>query len=411
MNLRAYAGCFTAAAVGVFLGASAALAQGTVTIGAVGPFSGPSATSGLAMKKSWDYVTGKVNAAGGIEIDGKKKQIKIIFEDDQSKPEVGVSAAQKLLTRDGVDILLAGLFNSSVTLAIMELVPDYDDKIFYSGQSVSSAIAGRIRAEPAKFKHFWKFGYNSDALGSTVVGTITDLARDGKIPAKAKTIAFVVEDTDYSRSNIEVMKPDFAADGWKIVATEAVPLGYADFYPQISKLKQLNPDVIISIFTAANSGAALVRQLAEQKMATTHMAVYYPGLKEFREAVGPLANGLLYTPLLVDAEGSAAHRAFAAEMVANGMAASLDYGLGICNAQVLMDALARAKSVNADKLSAALEKTDYNCAIGRWVFDPKSHSPRVGKDYFVLPAAQIQDGVPRIVWPADRAAVPFKPRG
>ena len=138
------------------------------------------------------------------------------------------------------------------------------------------------------------------------------------------------------------------------------------------------------------------------------MAVFYPSLKEFRDAVGTLANGLLYTPLLLDSDGNAEHKAFAVEMEANGKAASLDYGLGICNAQVLVDAIRRAESANADKISAALLKTDFRCAVGRWVFDPISHSPRVGKDYFILPAAQIQSDKPRIVWPIAPGVAEFK---
>jgi ABC-type branched-subunit amino acid transport system substrate-binding protein len=396
------------AAVGLALGSLAAQAQGVVTIGAIGPFTGPAANSGLAMKKSWEYVIGKANQTGGIEVDGSKKKLSLIFEDDQSKPEVGVSAAQKLLTRDNVDIVLAGLFNSSVTLAIMELAPDYTDKLFYSGQSVSSAISDRIKAQPAKYKNFWKFGYNSSALGSTVVGTIADLAKSGAIPATTKTIAFVVEDTDFSKSNIESMKAGLDEGGWKVIANEAVPLGYADFYPQITKLRQLNPDVIVSIFTAANSGAALVRQLSEQKLAATHVGVFYPALKEFRDSVGALENGLLYTPLLVDKNGSPEHKAFAAEMEAHGMSASLDYGLGICNAEVLVDAIRRAKSADADKISAALAKTDFRCAVGRWVFDTASHSPKLGKEYFVVPAAQFQSGEAKIVWPMAPGIASYK---
>ncbi|MDD3445379.1 MAG: ABC transporter substrate-binding protein [Zavarzinia sp.] len=386
------------------------MAADSITIGGIGPLTGPSANSGLAMKRSWEYVVGKVNAEGGLMIDGEKKTIELIFEDDQSKPEVGLSAAQKLLTRDNVDVLLAGLFNSSVTLAIMELAPEYEDKVFYSGQSVSTAIANRIQNEPEEFRHFWKFGYNSNALGTTVVGTLVDLAAAGSIPADKKTVAFVVEDTDYSKSNIIAMEPGLVADGWSIVATETVPIGYADFYPQISKLKELKPDVIVSIFTAANSGVALVRQMDEQQVGGAHMAVYYPSLMEFRDGAGALAEGVLYTPLLIDAEGKPEHKAFAAEMEANGMSASLDYGLGVCNAQVMMDALTRAASVDADKLSAALAATDFQCAVGRWVFDPVNHSPRIGKDYFILPAAQIQGGIARIVWPPAPGVASYQAR-
>ena len=55
--------------------------------------------------------------------------------------------------------------------------------------------------------------------------------------AGGKKIAFIVEDTDYGKSNVEYTLPLFKNDGWTVAANETVPLGYADFYPQLSKLR------------------------------------------------------------------------------------------------------------------------------------------------------------------------------
>src|SRR5690606_30571814 len=71
-----------------------------ITIGVIGPLSGPAANSGISMRQAYEVVAEQVNKAGGIEIGGAKSKIKLIFEDSASRPEVGVSAAQKLLTRD-----------------------------------------------------------------------------------------------------------------------------------------------------------------------------------------------------------------------------------------------------------------------------------------------------------------------
>src|SRR5690606_34475241 len=79
---------------------------GELVIGVVGPLSGPAANSGISMRQAYEVAAAEANKAGGIEVDGEKKTIKLIFEDSASRPEVGVSAAQKLLTRDNVDILV-----------------------------------------------------------------------------------------------------------------------------------------------------------------------------------------------------------------------------------------------------------------------------------------------------------------
>ena len=82
---------------------------------------GGSAESGMAVREGFEMRINEVNEAGGIMVDGKKKLIKILFEDAQSKPEVGVSVSQKLITADKVDVLISDAFNSSVTLATMDL--------------------------------------------------------------------------------------------------------------------------------------------------------------------------------------------------------------------------------------------------------------------------------------------------
>lgn len=89
----------------------------------------------------------------GVNVDGEKKTVKLIFEDSASRPEVGVSAAQKLLSRDKVDILVGDTIASSVTLAIMEVVPSFG-KFAMSGQPVSIEVAKKIQSDPKRFANF-----------------------------------------------------------------------------------------------------------------------------------------------------------------------------------------------------------------------------------------------------------------
>ena len=114
-----------ACAISLGLTLGPAHAQEAVKVGVIGPFTGPSASSGIAMRKSFELAQEEFNSQGGALIDGRRKTIQFLFQDTQSKPEVGVSAAQKLLTRDNVEVMLAELLNSSVALAVMELAPSH----------------------------------------------------------------------------------------------------------------------------------------------------------------------------------------------------------------------------------------------------------------------------------------------
>jgi ABC-type branched-subunit amino acid transport system substrate-binding protein len=388
----------------------AAFAQ-TIRIGAVGPLTGPAANLGISMKQALEVVAADVNNSGGIVIDGKKRQVEFIFEDSQSRPEVGVSAAQKLLTRDKVDMIFHSLIHSSVALAAMELAPSYPELLFMSGQNVSIEIARKIKENPKKYANVWKMGFNSDAYAYTVFGTIDELIRDGKISAKNKTLAFISEDTDYSKSNVNFTIPLFEKIGWKVLANEYVPLGHADFYPQLAKLRANEPDVIVSIFTSANSGIALVKQLKEQGIKSVHMAIPYPNYAEFMDVVkqSDFAEGMLSTPLMFDPVNNDDHKAFVDRMSKLiNVKITQDHALGVCHAQVLMSNLKRAGSLDIQALTEAFKTTDVKCLLGRWVFDQESHSPIVGADYLAVPTSQIQNGVHYAIWPKSIATSEYK---
>ncbi|MDF2234753.1 ABC transporter substrate-binding protein [Albimonas sp. CAU 1670] len=388
-------------ATGMALGAPA-LAD-DLKIGVIGPLSGPAAVSGLSMQQAYQARVDKLNAEGGVTLDGEPAQIELIFEDSASRPEQGVSAAQKLLTRDDVDILIGDSIASSVTLAVMEVSASYG-KFTMSGQPVSIEISKKVAAQPDRFANFWKTGFNSDNYGATLWETVQMMIADGTIEAGDKKVAFIVEDTDYGKSNMEYAAPLFDEGGWTVASSETVSLGYADFYPQISKLRGDAPDVLISVFTSVNSGVALVKQLAEQGVETPHLAIYYPIRSEFLEGAGEQANGLLWSPLLFDAVNNPRHAEFSTMYEAlAGNPANGDHALGWCQMDLLLGNLAKAGTAEPAALSAAFKDTDYSCVVGRYVFDPETHSPLGGADYLPAPTAQIQDGVSYAVWPKNQA--------
>src|SRR3954471_20280294 len=91
-----------------------------VKIGIVGPLTGPAANSGVSLQQGMQLAAKEHNAAGG------KHQVELLFEDSQSRPEIGVAAGQKLITRDGVKLLIGEAFHSHVTMAMMELASQFN---------------------------------------------------------------------------------------------------------------------------------------------------------------------------------------------------------------------------------------------------------------------------------------------
>src|SRR5215468_10517134 len=100
---RALLACFATLALAT---APAVAQQKTIKIGFISTFSGPPAAIGL------DHVGRKL---GGLPVE-------VIYEDDQTKPDVGVQKTQKLIDSDKVDFLVGYIWSNVVVASLKPIV-------------------------------------------------------------------------------------------------------------------------------------------------------------------------------------------------------------------------------------------------------------------------------------------------
>lgn len=382
----------------------------TIRIGMTAPLSGPAAESGIALRQGGELAVEEINAAGGVDVGGKKYKIGLFVEDTESKPEVGVSAAERLITKEKVHYLIGDAILSSVTMAIMELAPKYKIPIV-SGESVSEAIVDKVKADPEKYHYYWKMNFGSTTYANTVFNTVKWLLDKGEFEPHTKKVFFIVEDTDYGRSNAGAAATLFEDIGWSTIAIETVPMGHTEFYPQLNKLREAEADVLISIFTPLSSGVALVKQFRELAVEALHIAIYYPTRPEFIQQVGEAAEGLLWSPLIFDPEHIDAHKAFAEKIQAKfNVEATLDHAYGCDFIYNAGDSISRAGSLKPENIIEAVTALDRQGIIGRYVFDQSNHQAKSGPEFIPVPTAQIQGGRNLIVWPEQFASAEYQPQ-
>jgi branched-chain amino acid transport system substrate-binding protein len=85
-------------------------AADTIKVGIVLPITGPQAKFGEIERLSFEMAVEEINAKGGVQ----GKMIELLIEDDTGKPDVGRSAAEKLISQNKV-VMLGGGYSSSVT--------------------------------------------------------------------------------------------------------------------------------------------------------------------------------------------------------------------------------------------------------------------------------------------------------
>jgi branched-chain amino acid transport system substrate-binding protein len=388
----------------------AASAPKAVKIGVTAPLTGPAAEAGVAMKQGFILAMEEWNAKGGVMLKdfNQKVPVEVIIEDCQSKPEVGVTVAEKLFTRDKVDVLLGDAFHSSVTMAIMELAPKYGKPIM-SVEPVSEEIAKKVASNPKRYWNFWKGDWGSTGYADSVFSTYRFLEQKGLFKSKTNKIAFIVEDTDYGRSNAEKTKELFAGMGIQSVAMETVALGNTDFYPQLGKLKNLGPDMLMTVFVSLSSGVALTKQFQEVGLKAYHHAIYYPLRPEFIPQAGKSADHLVWSTLLVDPENNSKHKEFGERIKKRwNVVVNSDHASAYDGLYNVLDSVQRAGSLDAKKIVEALSKLDLKGIMGRYVFEQSNHQIKHGEEFVPVPASQIIEGKHRVIWPASLAAGTFQ---
>jgi len=376
--------------------------DGVFKLGAVGPLTGASAETGVAGKQGQELAVAEWNAKGGLEIDGKHYKIELIYEDSAGAPETAVAAAEKLLGIDKVDAIFAETFLSSCIIACMELAPKYPDVLFSTIEGVSTVIPEKILAEPEKYANFFKPCWNSDTYGGLVADSVFALAAEGAIPAENKTVAFVVEDTDNGRSNADAAAALMEAEGWTVVAYEANPQGATDFYSQINKLMQLDPDVVVTNFVPQASGVAWVKQVAELGAEWSDVAIVYPTKPNFYEDSGNACADLFWVPVEYDPTSEAVKEFEGKMQDMFGVSLTKCQTSGYATTNLMFEAIEKAGTWKATEgLIEAYEEIVYEDPIlGTFKFE-ENHTVKGGTGGLNMATAQIQPDAQtyKIVYP------------
>jgi branched-chain amino acid transport system substrate-binding protein len=388
----------------------AAKAPKEIKVGIVAPLSGPAAWAGLSIKEGSNMAMEEVNAQGGVYLEeyGKKIPVKIVYGDCQSKPAIGVTVAEKLVTRDKVNFLVGSAFHSSVTIAVMEMAPKYNIPI-RSFMPVSKAISDKIKSNPKRYWNFWKGDFTSSAYGKTIYETYKYLDKEGLYKPKAKKVAFVIEETDFGRSNADVSWELMEQDGWEKVAYEVVPVGHNDFYPQLTKLKSLKPDVVVTCFTALNSGVSFVKQFRESGLASSHMSIFYPLYPQLVKQAGEAADYMIWTPLLLNPHKIEFQAKFQERFKKRyDKDINNQNGAGYDGMLAIIKAFEGAGSLDSKKVVDAMSKEDFQGVLGWYQFDVERHELKDGLDFIPIPTAQIINGKNTIVWPPKMADAQYQ---
>ncbi|RPJ01525.1 MAG: ABC transporter substrate-binding protein [Deltaproteobacteria bacterium] len=371
-------------------------AQEAIPIGILGPFTGSLAFNAEEMKKGMLLAVDEVNAKGGIF--GKK--IELIFGDTEAKPDKGVAAVKKLLTRDKV-LVVGGGYASSVNIATSEVCQNEK-----TPNVVAIAISPTITARG--FDYVFRTSPNSPQFLEGMNEWLEKVK-------KPKTVAFLMENTDYGRDGEKIWSAASKKIGARELAHLYFEIGDTDFTTQISKLKELKPDVTFNI--ASTTEAALIqKQAKELNFVTQWIGVGGQFTEAYFKMCGTIcqyAMGSSLEPTLAMKNPVVADFVKRYEAKYQKARPGIFSSQGYDNIMAIMDAIRRTGKLTGDlqkdrdAIRDALKKTSIQLTQGKIEFDKN------GQVYTVIPSpvqVQVAGGKPQlfIIYPPDRAGSAYQ---
>ena len=237
------------------LAASAQAQAKKIKIGVVYDLTGPFAGGGSELQ----YIGAKIMIdyfikQGGVE----GYQIEAVYADAQSKPDVAINEAVRLIEQEKVDMLL-GFYSSAECVPAAARIEQFK-KFMWITTCISSGGAG----EPSPALCLPAAGQRQHVYGLMTTDFIAHYSKEkfGKDP-KDLRVAIIHEDGSYG---VDVSKGDEAGakkHGFNIVLKEGYSISAPDLSALVTKLKRAKPDVIFH--TGYNPDITLLlRQAREQ---------------------------------------------------------------------------------------------------------------------------------------------------
>jgi branched-chain amino acid transport system substrate-binding protein len=354
-----------------------------------GSLSSESAQAKAGYQLWLDWVNGH---EGGLDVAGVKHRVKIVYGDDQSKPELAAQLAEQMITQDGARFLL-GPYGASNTAAVAAVAEQHQIPMVSANGSARSIFAKGYR---------YVFGVQTPADKN--LQSIIDMA--AALRPAPSTVAVVSSDDPFSFEVGRGARDYAASKGMHIVFDRQYPSGSTNLYQLLTAAKAANPDILL------NSGH-LVEAIAINKQSkdirlNANMFVYSvgPSMPEFAATLGKDANYVYtgsqwtaqarYTPsyYLTAPQYVAAYR----KMFSTNQDPNYQVADATAAGIALEQAVQHAGSLGGDQVRKSLSSLDVSTFYGRIKFDSTGQNP-----YKPMLIEQIQDGRRQTVYPADLA--------
>jgi branched-chain amino acid transport system substrate-binding protein len=215
-----------------------------IKVGLLLPYTGPLSIQGQDTTKGFELLLAKTGGrAGG-------RDIHVLREDDEAKPDVGLTKIKKLVERDRVDFLV-GPVSSAVALAIRNYVHEQGVPLVVPVAFTRDLTAPGRGLSPSIFRIIETSDQGDYPMGAWLMKN-----------TKYRKLVIMGSDFVAGHHAAEAFIAGFKAAGGEIVKEIWAPLNTADFAPYLTQAASFTADAVWAWFAGADS-IRIVKQYKE----------------------------------------------------------------------------------------------------------------------------------------------------
>lgn len=300
--------------------------------------------------------TKRLNDAGGIA----GRQVVLHMLDNASNATTGVTVTNQLLNEYNVSVMLNGV-SSAQNAAILPIV---------ARAKVPMIIISQLPPDPV-----WAF------LASPTNEKLADLQLQFAVQKlKAKKIAIVYSSTPYGQIGGNLLNSGAKALGLDVVFSEAVAGSVTDMTPQLAKIKDAGPDVVLDFLTGST-------HIVEAKSAATvgltvPLVMSVDDTTTLQKATAAYANIYFIAspsqayPNISDAALKAEYEVFLGDFKKQGLdsAGLSGAAYGWDAVTILAKGVETSGAFEGEALRAGLERSKVQGTVATYQFSPSDHT-------------------------------------
>lgn len=354
-----------------------------IVIGTTLPLTSPIGTQAQFALNGYKMAIDEINDAGGI--DGR--QVRLVSKDDKYDPALSKQLTRDEIAEGGLTAVL-GSYGTTVSLT-------------QSAEADAAGVPGvyPFAASPEFVDRKLEHVFGTYPLSTDAERSFDDFLLSEVKPAKVAILYF---DTAFGISGAESSRDYLEKNGVEVPVFEKFAPDASDFTQLMTQVRSAGVDVVKMIAqTNAYPGYVAALNQVDPGVKAAYMETqipFDPSVQKLVGADGDLMLGSAYWYPGAAPEFEAAYKAkYDTPVDAQGV-------FSYSAAKVLLDAIDRANSLDADDITAALRETSLDTPMGTVEFDDRQ---TYTTDFKI---GQVSGDHVELVWPSDVATAPWQPR-